>query len=174
MLIELQGVLTPSLYTMLAYWVPQQERSMSLALVQVGGNIGAVLTMPLSAYLSQHGFSGGWPSVFYVLGVLGTLCFIPWIYQIYNTPAEHPRIRGKELVYIQANVTATNKRKRRAYVPWGSIMTSKQVWISVVTKFCVSWGNCFLMTKLPTYLQSVLHLSMDSVRNDLIKSQIYY
>ncbi|CAG2117512.1 unnamed protein product, partial [Medioppia subpectinata] len=77
-----QGVLTPSLYTMLAYWVPLQERGFALALVQVGGNIGAVVTAPLSSSLSQHGFAGGWPSVFYVLGIMGCLAFLPWIYQI--------------------------------------------------------------------------------------------
>ena len=164
--------MTPSLYTMLAYWVPVQERSLSLAFVAVGGNIGAVLTMPLSSTLSQHGFAGGWPSVFYVLGVLGCLCFIPWIYQIYNSPAEHPRISGKELIYIQSNVTLSNNRNRKAYVPWCSIVTSTQVWIVLVTKLCASWGNLFLMSKLPTYLESVLHLSLDLVRFDAISSLI--
>ncbi len=75
--------------------------------MQVGGNLGAVLTMPLSAYLVQHGFAGGWPSVFYVTGSVGCLCFVLWIYQIYNSPAEHPRIGDKELKYIEANVSVS-------------------------------------------------------------------
>jgi ACS family sodium-dependent inorganic phosphate cotransporter-like MFS transporter 5 len=151
---------------MLAYWVPQQERGTALALIQVGGNLGAVLTMPLSAYLVQNGFAGGWPSVFYVLGSFGCLCFIPWMYEIYNSPAEHPRIRGKELIYIQANVSvssSSSKKKKKVWVPWRSICTSAQVWVVVITKFCSSWGNLFLMSKLPTYLESILHLSMSNV-----------
>ncbi|XP_054156517.1 sialin-like [Oppia nitens] len=168
-----QGVLTPSLYTMLAYWIPLQERGLTLALIQVGGNIGAVITSPLSAALSQQEvFADGWPAVFYVLGILGCVCFFPWFYVIHNTPQEHPRISDDELMYIQAHVTASSRRKRgRSYVPWGSILKSRQVWIILITKFCAAWGNLFLMSKLPAYLESVLHLSMDL--NGVVNACIY-
>ena len=156
-------MLTPSSYTLLAYWVPIQERSASLAMLTVGNYLGVVITSPVSAALSQHGFAGGWPSVFYVFGILGCLCFLPWTYNIYNTPAEHPRISGEELLYIQAHVTAKTRTNIKRYVPWGSILTSPQVWVINLTKFCSAWGNLFLMTKLPTYLQSILNLSMDVV-----------
>jgi ACS family sodium-dependent inorganic phosphate cotransporter-like MFS transporter 5 len=138
-------------------------------LVQVGGNLGAVLTMPLSAYLVQYGFAGGWPSVFYVTGSLGCLCFVLWIYQIYNSPAEHPRIREKELKYIHSNVSVssiTTRSKKKVWVPWRSICTSNQVWVVIVTKFCSYWGNIFLMSKLPNYLESILHLSMNYVKKN--------
>lgn len=148
---------------MLAYWVPIHERSVSLALVAVGGYIGAVVTSPISAALSQHGFAGGWPSVFYVLGILGCCSFLPWIYQVYNVPSEHPRISDKELHYISAHVTVSTRKKSKRYVPWTSILMSPQVWVVNVTRFCSAWGNLFLMTKLPTYLESILHLSMDMV-----------
>ncbi len=158
--------MTPGFYTIVSHWIPQQERATALALIQVGGNLGAVLTMPLSAYLAQHGFAGGWPSVFYVTGTFGCLCFIPWMYQIYNTPADHPRITGKELIYIQSNVSvSSSSSKKKVWVPWRSICTSAQVWIVIITKFCNVWGNIFLMSKLPDYLESILHLSLNAVNN---------
>lgn len=98
---------------MFAYWVPQSERSTALAILNVGGNIGAVITLPLSGYLSKNGFAGGWPSVFYVFGGLGCLFFIPWMYFIHNIPNEHPKISKEELQYIQANVTVSMKKRKR-------------------------------------------------------------
>ena len=157
---------------MLAYWVPQSERSTALAILAVGGNIGAIITLPLSGYLSEHGFAGGWPSVFYVFGSLGCLFFIPWMYFSHNTPIEHPHISRKELEYIQSNVTVTtNRNKRKILVPWWSMLTSPRLWIVAIAKLCGSWGNLVLMSKLPAYLQSVLHFPIEKVRiNPLLKA----
>ena len=146
---------------MFAYWVPQSERSTALAILNVGGNIGAIITLPLSGHLSERGFAGGWPSVFYVSGGLGCLFFIPWMYFIHNTPIEHPKISRKELQYIQANVNVTMIKKKK--IPWISILTSQKFWIITVAKFCGFWGNLVLMSKLPAYLQSVLHLPIEKV-----------
>ena len=146
---------------MFAYWVPQSERSTALAILNVGGNIGAVITLPLSGYLSKNGFAGGWPSVFYVFGGLGCLFFIPWMYFIHNIPNEHPKISKEELQYIQANVTVSMKKKKK--IPWCLILTSRKFWIITFTKFCGAWGNLVLMSKLPAYLQSVLHFPIEKV-----------
>ncbi|CAG2177035.1 unnamed protein product, partial [Oppiella nova] len=66
-----QGILTPAIYALLAQWIPRHERGVVLALIQVGGNFGAVIAMPLSGYLCKSSFAGGWPSVFYVIGICG-------------------------------------------------------------------------------------------------------
>lgn len=34
----------------------------------VGSWMGNVIALPLSGYLCENGFGGGWPSVFYVIG----------------------------------------------------------------------------------------------------------
>ena len=33
-----------------------------------GTQIGNVITLPLAGVLCEHGFDGGWPSIFYILG----------------------------------------------------------------------------------------------------------
>ncbi|KAI2796614.1 hypothetical protein BLOT_014407 [Blomia tropicalis] len=166
-----QGVLTPAIYSLLAKWIPRNERALVLALIQVGGNMGAVVSTILSGFLCQHGFDGGWPSVFYVFGIVGILCFILWMYAIYDSPDQHPRIHDDELLTIKLNIGLNSSSGKRSNIPWTSIMTSMPVWAISVSKFCGAWGNLMLMSKLPSYLKSVLHLSIQD--NGYITSAVY-
>ena len=137
---------------------------MAIGLIQASGNIGAMVTMPICAYLSEYGFAGGWPSVFYVLGAFGMLALIPWLYFVYDSPDKHPTITDVEYRHILANSSASkNASKMKAWVPWRSIFTSRKVWAISITKFCFAWGNLFLMTKLPAYLESVLNMPITYV-----------
>jgi MFS transporter, ACS family, solute carrier family 17 (sodium-dependent inorganic phosphate cotransporter), member 5 len=161
-----KGILTPAIYAMLAHWIPTQERGVVLALIQVGGNLGAVLALPVSGFLCKHGFAGGWPSVFYVSGLCGILIFILWMYCIYDTPEQHPRISNRELLFISEHVSVsklTGKSRTKTVVPWIKILQSLPMWSIAVAKFCGAWGNLMLMAKLPTYLESVLHISIEMV-----------
>lgn len=159
-----QGILTPAIYALLAGWIPRYERGLVLALIQVGGNLGAVFSTIFSGYLCKNGFADGWPSVFYVFGSAGVVCFFLWMYNIYNNPAEHPRISEDELQMIRLNVNASlSKSSKTKSVPWVAIMTSMPMWAIAVAKFCGAWGNLMLMSKLPSYLRSMLHITIQNV-----------
>lgn len=168
-----QGVLTPAIYSLLAYWIPKNERGLVLALIQVGGNLGAVVSTIFSGFLCKYGFDGGWPSVFYIFGIIGLCCFALWMICIYDSPDQHPRIHDDELLMIKLNVSTVNTKnsKNKKTVPWIAIMTSMPVWAISVAKFCGAWGNLMLMSKLPSYLKSVLHVSIQN--NGYITSAVY-
>lgn len=103
--------------------------------------------------------------MFYIFGICGMLSFILWMYTIYNTPDQHPRILNNELLEIKLNVNVTNAKggHSKKQVPWLAIMTSIPVWAISVAKFCGAWGNLMLMSKLPSYLKSILHISIQNV-----------
>lgn len=69
-----------------------------------GAQFGTVLAMPISGFLSEYGFAGGWPSIFYVFGLAGTLWSIAFILTIYDDPESHPRIKEDEKKYIVTSV----------------------------------------------------------------------
>lgn len=43
---------------------------------------------------------GGWPSAFWILGLVGLVWFPIWIWKSYETPADCPYINPKELAIL--------------------------------------------------------------------------
>lgn len=124
--------------------------------------------MPVCAFLSEYSFFGGWPSVFYVSGAVGMLSLLPWLFFVFDSPDAHPRITENEFIYIKANSMAQRRgsrigEKSNTWVPWLSIISSLKIWGITISKFCTSWGNLFLMSKLPTYLSQVLNMPITYV-----------
>jgi MFS family permease len=68
--------------------------------------------MPLCGFLISSGFMGGWPSVFYIMGISGIVWFVFWTIFVFDTPAVHPRIEAKELSYIQHSIGSQGSKVR--------------------------------------------------------------
>ncbi|CAG2161783.1 unnamed protein product [Oppiella nova] len=150
-----QSFVFPSIYALFSKWAPDSERSTCLAIPYVGANIGSVATTALSGYLSEHGFAGGWPSVFYVSAILATVWLVLWVILVRSEPKDHPWIAREELHYIQANIASSGKGSTKPPVPWMKIFTSIPVIAVVVVKFTVNWNCILLLLKLPSYFSSV-------------------
>lgn len=60
--------------------------------------------MPLSGVLSEYGFAGGWPSIFYVFGAIGTLWSVAFLWLVHEDPESHPTIPHDERKYIISSV----------------------------------------------------------------------
>jgi hypothetical protein len=86
--------------------------------IVAGGQIGNVVTLPLSGVLCQYGFAGGWPSIFYVLGnrcslfksqynfrgLLAMVWVFIWYLFVADTPSVHPKINRREQLYIETSL----------------------------------------------------------------------
>jgi MFS family permease len=55
-------------------------------------------------------FDGGWPSMFYIGGASCLLLSLLWSFTVYDSPAEHPRITGKERTYIESNMASKSSK----------------------------------------------------------------
>lgn len=166
----LQGGIFPSCYAILYKWMPQRERSIALAFMDVGATIGSILAASLSGYLSEYGFAGGWPSSFYVSGIIAAISFVIWLICTHSIPEEHPYITDVELRYIlQTRGTGKNSHGSESNkssgppVPWRAILTSTPVLSIIASKFSLGWTFFTILSKLPAYLNDVLHVAPTEV-----------
>ena len=81
-------------------WAPPLERSILVGLSFAGAQIGIVLIMQFGGVMCEHGFGGGWPSIFYVLGAALTVWLAVWVLFVADFPTTHPRISLRERDYI--------------------------------------------------------------------------
>lgn len=106
-----EGPIVPCTHAMLAKWIPPHERSRLGAAVYAGAQFGTIVSMPLSGLLAAHGFDGGWPSIFYVFGVIGTIWSIAFLIFCYEDPNSHPTITESERKLINHSLWGSSDIK---------------------------------------------------------------
>ena len=154
-----EGVVFPSMHALLSRWIPPMERSRAVTFVIAGIEIGNVITMGLSGVLCDHGFAGGWPSVFYVFGIAGCVWCLVWFVLCHSSPSSHPRISAAERYYIEKSMESCETSVKLP-VPWTKIATSRPVWACAIAHFANNWGYYTLLTCLPKYMRDVLQFDM--------------
>ncbi|KAK7082633.1 hypothetical protein SK128_005066 [Halocaridina rubra] len=165
-----EGVTFPAMNSLLAVWVPRIERSKFSTLVYAGVQFGTVVTMPVSGWLCDTDFLGGWPSVFYVFGALGLFWGIAWFLLIYNHPEVHPRISPEEKNYVIQH--CGTKKGKPLPIPLKAIFTSLPFWAILVAHVGNNWGFYTLLTELPSYLKNIQHFDMKS--NGVLSALPYF
>jgi len=67
----------------------------------------------MGGFLCVHGFAGGWPSIFYILGTVGIIWTLLWIIFASDSPETNRFIRSKERDYIlkSTNIDLNNQKK---------------------------------------------------------------
>ncbi|UYV62388.1 SLC17A5 [Cordylochernes scorpioides] len=165
-----QGVTFPAMFVLLTRWIPVKQRSLQLALTLIGANLGVVIAMPTASALAEQG--AGWPSVFYIFGVLGCVWFGAWTLLAFNQPLEHPYISQEELLYLHTSIVdLSTTPKKHPKVPWKAIFSSQPFWALLVTRWVSYWGLYLLISELPLYMTTVLRVSLR--QNSLATSLIF-
>ena len=104
----IQGPQTPAFYTISAKWLPAPEKnrmlsfiltgilsalgkcsSNGLIIITLGLQIGIILSLSSGGIITN---SLGWEAPFYIVGGISCIWFLLWIYLVYDSPNEHPRI----------------------------------------------------------------------------------
>ncbi|CAF1395431.1 unnamed protein product, partial [Didymodactylos carnosus] len=115
------GPMFPAAAALWGKWVPPLERSTIPPAAQTGTNFGIIITTSLVSLLSTSKFLGGWPSIFYVVGIFSCLWFIGWSCFAYNSPSVHPRISAKEKTYLLQYSSPSSKNGILFAIPYFGI-----------------------------------------------------
>jgi MFS family permease len=65
-----KGLVWPAISDIFIRWVPVAEKSRLIGFASAGNNLGNIIALPLGTYLCVDGFAGGWPSIFYIYGII--------------------------------------------------------------------------------------------------------
>ncbi|XP_042881996.1 vesicular glutamate transporter 1-like, partial [Penaeus japonicus] len=150
-----EGVTYPACHGIWRNWAPPLERSRLATLAFCGSYAGAVLGMPLSAWLTE---GIGWPAPFYVYGMVGLFWYVFWYWLAFEKPACHPTITAREQVYIEESLgKQQSSQPTFATTPWRAFATSLPVWAIIVANIARSWTFYLLIISQPTYFKEVFH-----------------
>uniref|UniRef100_F1L297 Sialin n=1 Tax=Ascaris suum TaxID=6253 RepID=F1L297_ASCSU len=160
-----QGVIFPAFHSLWAQWAPPFERSLLTGISYAGNQIGNTIVMPISGVLCQHGFAGGWPSVYYVLGAVGLVWCAIWFFYAADSPTKHRFISKKERAFIEEALheTLTKEGEKKPPIPLKAILKSPAVWGLWAGHFASDWGAYIMAAGLPLFMNDVLGFDLTSM-----------
>lgn len=97
-----QSAFFPAAYVLFCKWLPERERSVLLPVMFIGSNMGSVSTYIISSYLISSSY--GWPSVFFISGLVCLLVGLLFYIFGSNKPEDNWLITSEERRYIERNV----------------------------------------------------------------------
>jgi hypothetical protein len=88
-----------------------------------------VVALSLGGFLCVNGLDGGWPSIFYLFGLVGIVWFVVWMTCSADSPAKHRFIGNVERDYIveKTKDTVEAHAEGESNAPWCAILTSQAV-----------------------------------------------
>jgi len=152
-----EGASYPAMHCLLGKWAPPKERSKLGTFIYAGAQLGTVISMLLSAVISEN---LGWEWVFYIFGSVGCAWFLFYVFLVYESPAEHPRISEDERAYISKALGHVENKASK--IPWLAISLSPAFWGVTLAHISNSWGNYTLLTSLPKYYSEVMRFNLSA------------
>ncbi len=136
-----------------AEWFPIKERAFAQGIFNTGASVGSIISPPLIAtlYLLM-----GWKLTFIVLGLLGMLWIIPWLFINRALPKDHPWLTDEEKSYIllgqKPETTSETENDTERAPGWGELLTYKQSWSVIISRFFLDPIWWLFVVWLPIYL----------------------
>ncbi|MET0288180.1 MAG: MFS transporter [Pseudoxanthomonas sp.] len=134
-----------------AEWFPARERALAQGIFNAGASIGAIVSAPAIAMLFLW---VGWRGTFLLVGVLGFLWLLPWLFVYRAGPDKHPWVSEAERALIRDIPDgSTGTSHAPAYLPTlRQLMSHRQCWGIVVTRFFLDPIWWLFVSWLPIYL----------------------
>lgn len=151
-----QGMAWTGQFTIWAKWAPPLERSKLTSIAGSGAALGSFIILCVGGLISQ---ALGWPFIFYIFGSIGCVCCVLWFTVIYDDPTQHPCISTREKEHIVSSLAQQPSSPRRS-VPVKAMVRCLPLWAIFMGFFSHFWLCTIIITYLPTYISTVLHVNI--------------
>lgn len=146
-----------------AEWFPPKQRAFAQGLFNSGAAIGGIVSIPLIALLSIY---FGWKAIFIIIGLLGLLWLIPWMYIVKSPPEKHPWLTEEERNYILSGEESTDKETsvENTYIPTtAQLLSHKQSWGVIIASAAIDPIWWLFVVWIPIYLAEVYGMDVKSI-----------
>lgn len=148
-------------------WFPVKERAIAQGIFNAGASIGNVIAPFVIVFLYTQ---FGWKTTYIILGAVGMLWVIPWLFLNKSTPEKHPWVTDEERSLIMADriekdELISNKKVRSLSV--GKILSYKQSWGVLSCRFFIEPIWWFFAGWMPIYLNDKFGLSIEEIANTM-------
>ena len=131
-----------------AEWFPPKDRALAQGIFNSGASMGAIISAPLIAILFVW---IGWKGTFILIGLIGFLWIIPWLFFNRGIPKVNVLLTDEEKEYILKD-RATETVDDKPGLGWGGILKYKQSWSVILQRFFFDPIWWFFVLWLPLYL----------------------
>ncbi|WP_165749241.1 MFS transporter [Cellulophaga sp. Z1A5H] len=148
-----------------AEWFPTKERALAQGIFNSGAAIGGIIAIPIIATLTIF---FDWKMIFVIIGLVGLLWLIPWLYLVKSPPKNHPWITDKEREYI-----LTGQRNQdldedgdpdEGYTPnTVELLSKKQSWGVIIASAAIDPIWWLFVFWIPIYLSEVYGMDVKGI-----------
>ena len=147
----------------IGYWFPKNERSLATAMFDSAAKFSSAIGIPLLGLLL---FYFGWRWNFAATGFISVFYFALF-YAYYRNPSEDKLLTASEREFIARGGAQPEDRAKAAKgAPLLYLLRKRKVWGLCLGFASYNYTFYFLLTWLPSYLSSALHV-------DLLHSALY-
>ncbi len=148
-----------------AEWFPTKERAFAQGLFNSGAALGGIISIPLIAALTIY-FS--WQMIFVVVGLIGLLWLIPWLYIVKSPPQEHPWLSDEERQYILSGQENQDQDQDGEYdegynPSTGQLLGHKQSWGVIIASAAIDPIWWLFVVWIPIYLNEVYGMNVKEI-----------
>jgi len=143
-------------------WFPVKERAIAQGIFNAGASIGNVIAPFIIVFLYTK---FGWKTTYVILGAVGLIWVIPWLFLNKSTPEKHPWVTQEERDLINSDKTeeVLDPNKDVKSLPVGKIVSYKESWGVLLCRFFIEPVWWFFAAWMPIYLNKSFGLSIEEI-----------
>ena len=146
-----------------AEWFPTKERAFAQGLFNSGAAIGGIIAIPMVAFLTVY-FS--WQMIFVIVGLVGLLWLIPWLFIVKGPPQSHPWLTEAEKNYILSGqqILDEDDDNESDYNPTTSeLLSHKKSWGVIIASAVIDPIWWLFVFWIPIYLNEVYGMDVKTI-----------